>query len=103
MANARTGNTYYVDTAYTATVATLPELAIPNLKVYYIICANNGGGAGQILVTDGGTTKFHIHLDTGSRTQVIDLESYPAIFNTSIRVTTLTNTVVTFVFEEVRR
>lgn len=103
MANARTGNTYYVDTAYTATVATLPELAIPNLRVYYILIASNGGGAGEFEVTDSGTVKFHMHLPTSAQTQVIDLSEYPAIFNTSIRVTTLSNVVATFLFEEVRR
>ena len=102
MANARTGNTYYVDTAYTATVATLPELAIPNLRVYYIVVTSTGG-AGTCVVTDSGTSKFDMRVDTANRTSIIDLESYPAIFNTSIRVTTLTNCVVTFVFEEVRR
>lgn len=103
MANARSGNTYYVDTAYTATVATLPELNIPNTRVYYMIVSNTGGGTGQVVITDSGTTKFNINLTTANSTQVIDLEQYPAIFTTSIRVTTLTNCVITFVFEEIRR
>ena len=102
MANARSGTTYYVDTAYTATVATLPELAIPNLRVYYIVVTSTAG-AGTCTITDSGVSKFDMRVDTSNRTSIIDLEQYPAIFNTSIRVTSLSNCVVTFVFEEVRR
>ena len=102
MANARTGNTYYVDTAYTATVATLPELAIPNLKVYYVVVTATAANA-VVLLTDSGTNKVDLRVAPSGSSQLFTFDEYPMVFNTSLRVSTLTNAVATIMFEEVRR
>lgn len=102
MANSRSGNVYYVDTAYTATVATLPELAISNLRVHYIIITSSSTNA-ICTVTDNGTSKLDLRATATHQSEIFDFSEFPINFTTSIRITTLTNCTAMIVFEEVRR
>lgn len=94
MANARNGNTYYIDTAY----ATNEELA-GNFRVVYVILTCTGAGGRLVLADSSLATKLDLRNATDEQTQVFDFSRAPITFSTSLRPTTLTTAVATIVFQ----
>lgn len=97
MVNARCGNTFYIDTAYSAST---DELAVKNLKLTYLVVAAIGGAA-TIVLSDGVYPKLKIVVPSG-QTQNFDFSRKPILFQNSIRPSTLTTCIATAVIEETR-
>lgn len=95
MANARSGNTYYIDTQY----ATNEELAVKNLKVLGVVVTSTAAGA-ILSLTDSGTAKFTFKVAADLSSQYFNFSDSPVLFQTSVRPTTLTNAVATVIIQE---
>lgn len=97
MANVRSANSYYIDTQY----ATNEELAVKNLIVVGVFVRATSAG-GRVVLTDSGTNKLDLQVDTANRTEFFPMADTPVLFTTSIRPTTLSNAIVTVIFRETR-
>lgn len=95
MANVRNGNTYYIDTQYSSS----EELAVKGLRVTDIIVTTTGTTA-SVILQDSSTANIKFRADeaTSGVTTHFPLKS-PIVFPNGIRPSTLTNCVVTVVFE----
>lgn len=98
MANARNGNTYYIDTQF----ATTEELAVRNLKLVYVVLTVTGAGGRVVLSDSSLATKLDLRIATDEQSEMFDFSENPIVFSTSIRPTTLTTAIVTCVFQETR-
>lgn len=96
MANARSGNTYYMDTQY----STNEELSTTGkpLAVTDIIVRSTSTSA-VVVLGDGASVKFSLAIAADDGVVHIPL-AHPTSFRTSIRPITLTSAVCTVVFKE---
>jgi hypothetical protein len=95
VANARSGNTYYIDTQY----ATNEELTGQNLLVLGVLVTATAASA-VLLLADSTVKKMDLRVATSGASQFFDFSSSPVRFNTSIRPTTLTNAVATIIIKD---
>lgn len=96
MANARNGNSYYVDATGT--------LAVGALAIASIILTSNGA-AGTITLQDNTspvTNKMTLKVLNGE-TLFIDFNMKPVTFSQGLVVSTLTTAIATIVFQENNR
>jgi hypothetical protein len=98
MANVRSSNTFYIDTAYSSST---DELVQKNLKLLSVSVTATSANA-VVVLTDSGTKKLDLRVATSGVTTLFDYSECPILFANSIRPTTLTNAVVTCVFQELR-
>ena len=90
MANVNNGNTRFVDTA--ADITTKASL------VYYVIVTATSANAVVVLSNQGNSEKkADLRVATSGATQTFDFSANPISFPLGIKVTTLTNAVVTLV------
>jgi hypothetical protein len=91
LANASNGNTLYVD-------STGDILTRKNVLVTYITVTPTG--AASVIIQDVTTaaTKLRLDVATGTNSVVFDYSYNPILFPNGIRVSTLTNALVTFTF-----
>lgn len=94
MANTRSGNTWYVDTAYASASDNLDASVVVTCIVVTATTA-----AGRIVLSDASTgdTKLDIRVATAGDSKVIDLSASPISFQNGIKVSTLTTAVATLV------
>ena len=102
MANTRGGNTYYIDTQYSASISATTELVIPNIRVYYVLVTGTTSNA-HVVLEDNGVVKLDLRVPNTGETRIFRFSDFPVLFTTSIRASTLVNALVTVVFEETRR
>ena len=102
MANTRGGNTYYIDTQYSASISATTELVISNIRVHYVLVTGTTSNA-HVVLSDNGITKLDLRVPNSGETRMFRFDAFPVLFTTSIRATTLANALVTVVFEETRR
>lgn len=96
MANVLNGNSFYVDTAYSTSA---DDLVRASVLVSYVIVTTTAAN-GVVLAGDvAGTSpsKLSLKLAANTSSQIFDFSRRPILFPNGIRVTTLTNCVVTFV------
>lgn len=96
MANIRSGNSYYIDTASVS-------LDIPGIQVIGIILTG-AGGAAELALSDNVSgasypSKINVRAASGSTIQLI-LEDSPLVFPNGIRVVTATNCNATLILKE---
>lgn len=97
MANARYGNTFYIDTQYSSAV---DELAVTNIKVTGIILNSTAISSSHLLLTDGGNNKIDLRGNSLGGSIYFDLSNSPVVFSTTIRPTTLSNVTATLIVKE---
>lgn len=102
MANIRSSNVYYVDTAYAASIASTTELIIANLKVMYVTVTATSANA-RLELSDGSSQKLDLRVTTSGDTQQFHFDKAPILFASSLRPSVLTNAIASVVFEESRR
>jgi hypothetical protein len=99
LSNVRNGNTFFIDTQYSASS---DELVIAGVRVPYIIVSSSAT-TNQVILSDSVTginkIKFQNIDNTGNAgdTRVFDFSENPILFPNGIRPTTLTKCVVTCV------
>ncbi len=93
MGNARNGNTHYVDT--TGVID-----STSNLKVAGILLTATGANAVAVLQDDSSTpvTKMDIRVAASGSTESFDFSAKPIVFPNGLRVSTLTNALLTFIY-----
>ena len=93
MANVRAGNTLYIDS--TGTVHT------GSCNVYYVTLTSTGANAVVALQDPSNSAnKINLKLDAAYGTQLFDFSSLPLFFGGGIAVSTITNAIVTIVYNE---
>jgi hypothetical protein len=93
MANVLNGNTVYVDS--TGTLTSAPT------RVHYIILTATGNNS--ILALQDETTsanKVNLREVTAGMSQVFDFSANPLYFPTGVKVSTLTNAIVTVIYSK---
>ncbi len=95
MANARNGNTHYVDTA-----ATLDSSK--NLKVVRVTVTATSANAVCVLQDAASTpiTKADLRVAAAGTTEVFDFLNAPLLFPNGTKVSTLTNAVATLIYSQ---
>lgn len=104
MANIRSANSFYVDTAASDAVAsTTGNLAVSNIKVKHITMVSTASDAVLVLrdVTTG-TNKLELRIKDANSTLVVDYEDVAILFPNGINPSTVTNTRATILVEETR-
>lgn len=104
MANTRNANTFFVDTAAAdAAPATTGNLALPNLKVLYMLVSIDGANP-RLTLRDVSTSavKFDIDLGTPDSPTYYDFSRKPVVFPNGINPSTVDSCRVTLVIEESR-
>lgn len=99
MANTRNGNTFYIDTQYSAAA---DELAVKNIRITGVIVTATGASGRVVLGDSSVATKLDLRVATSGETMQFYFDVHPVNFSTSIRPTTLSNAVVTCIIEEAR-
>ena len=94
MANIRNGNTFYIDTQYSAAS---DELASKGIKVIGIFVTSTAAGGRVVLADSSIATKLDLRVTADEDTVYFDLSNNPIIFSTSLRPTTLSGALVTCV------
>jgi len=93
LANARNGNTYYIDTQF----ATNEELVVKNMKVTHIVVTSTAAGGKIVLADSSVATKIDLRVAADEDSVLFDFSANPLVFSTSIRPLTLSGAVVTCV------
>lgn len=96
MANIRSGNTYYIDSASVS-------LEAPGIQVIGVILTGDGGVAELVLGDNisGASYPTKLSVRTADDTTIyLDLSVTPIVFTNGIRVATATNTKATLILRE---
>lgn len=97
MANARSGNTWYIDTTGALSAATSNKKTI----VKYIILTPTAA-SGQIILrndTSTPTNMLDLRAATSGESKIVDMSEAPMVFSEGINVGTLSNAIATLVVE----
>jgi hypothetical protein len=94
VANARTGNTWYIDTAGTVVSTTGKNLSVTH--AFY----TSGSTLVFVDISDGSVRKMIMAIPTDNTTQFFDFSANPIVFKTSINVTAITNGILMLVVQE---
>lgn len=104
MANIRSSNSFYIDTAASdADATTAGNLAVQNIRVKHITMTSTASDAILVLrdVTTG-TNKLELRIPAANDTLVVDYESVQIVFPNGINPSTVTNARATLLVEETR-
>jgi hypothetical protein len=102
MANVRSANTYYIDTAaVNAGESTAGNLTSKNIRVLYVIITSTAAAASCIL-KDVSTDIFkaEFRVDTAHKTEYYDFNDHPMVFPNGIYPQTVNDCIVTLIVQE---
>jgi hypothetical protein len=91
VANARTGNTHYVDS--TGTLSSDPETVLG-----FVLTATSANAVAAIQ-DSGSTDKLNLRVATSGETKHFDFSSAPLSFQKGVKVSTLTNAILTVIYK----
>lgn len=102
MANVRNANSFYIDTQYAVAA---DQLAVKGLSVTNILVTATAANGRVVLqdITSTPTNKVDLRVATSGDTQNFEFSSQQLLFPNGIRPSTLTNAVVTVIFQENNR
>lgn len=100
MANVRSGNTFYIDTAHSTSA---DDLLVKNIRAMYVVVTATSANAAVVLA-DASTSdkKCDLRIATSGNSQLFRFDNAPIVFANGIKVTTLTNAIATIVVDESR-
>lgn len=102
MANVRSANTFFIDTAAADAVATTTgNLAVNNIRVSHILITATAGTSELVLrdVTNG-NNKIILKRDVDDRSELFDFSEFPLVFPNGINPSTVTDCVATCVIQQ---
>jgi hypothetical protein len=91
VANVRTGNTHYVDS--TGNLGTDPEIVLG-----FLLTATSANAIANIQDT-GSNNKINLRVATSGDTKLFDLSQSPLTFPKGVKVSTLTNAILTVIYK----
>lgn len=91
MANTRRGPLHYIDSTGILS-------SEQNTKIAQVFITCTSAGAILVLSDLDGTPLLDLRLTTANTSQQMDLSATPLVFSKGLRVTTLTNAIVTLVY-----
>lgn len=94
MANTRSGNIWYVDTAHSTSA---DDLTVGCAVTAVVVTATSANAIIELQDRETGAKKLNLRVATSGSTQVFDFADFPVAFPNGIKVSTLTNAVATLI------